>query len=59
MKCGFSGCKKPAKWEARKLWGKGSTLCTCDAHKPDASKRHASLQNLPFFYEVKPLGAQQ
>ncbi|HYE20946.1 MAG TPA: hypothetical protein VEA69_21045 [Tepidisphaeraceae bacterium] len=55
IKCGFSGCKKPAVWECRKLWGKGGVLFTCDQHKPDASKRPESLRHLPFFYEIKPL----
>lgn len=53
--CGFSGCKKPAKWACRQLWGKGGTLHTCDEHKPDPGKRPESLKHLPFFYEVKPL----
>lgn len=58
MKCAFRGCKKPARWQARKLWGKGGTLCTCDAHKPCAN-RPASMQHLPSFYEVKPLVAKK
>lgn len=53
--CGFAGCKWPAKWSCRKLWGKGDTLKTCDGHKPDPAKRPAALKGLPFFYEVKPL----
>lgn len=54
--CEFSGCKKPAQWECRKLFGDKSTIRTCDDHKPDANKRPARLKNLPFFYEVKPCG---
>ena len=55
QKCEFTGCKNRPRWSARKLFGKGGTICVCDAHKPDASKRPASLRHLPFFYEVKPL----
>ncbi len=54
-KCDFGGCKHEAKWNARKLFGKGDTLHTCDQHKPDASKRPPSLRRLPFFYEVTPI----
>jgi hypothetical protein len=56
QKCEFGGCGKPAAWVARKLWGKGGQLVTCDEHKPDASKRKESLRHLPFFYEVKAIG---
>jgi hypothetical protein len=54
-KCEFGGCEQEARWVARKLWGKGGQLVTCDEHKPDAEKRAPSLRHLPFFYEVKPL----
>jgi hypothetical protein len=59
MKCEFGGCKNEAKWECRKLWGKGGTLCTCDRHKPDASKRPESMRHLPSFYDVKPIGEKK
>ncbi len=55
MKCSFSGCKRQAKWSARKLFGKRDVLYTCDEHKPDASKRPASLRHLPMFYSVTAL----
>lgn len=55
MKCNFTGCKQPAKWECKQLWGKGGALLTCDEHKPDPAKRPESLKHLPFFYDVKPL----
>ena len=59
MKCSFTGCKREARWECRKLWGGGGTLHTCDAHKPDAAKRPESLRHLPFFYDVKLLEAKE
>jgi hypothetical protein len=54
-KCGFSGCKRPAVWSCRQLWGKGGTLLTCDEHKPDRANRPESLNRLPFFYDVQPI----
>lgn len=54
-KCEFTGCKHPAHWEARKLFGKGGAIFVCDRHKPDANKRPESLRHLPFFYDVKPV----
>lgn len=54
--CEVTGCKHEAKWEARKLFGKGGVIQVCDEHKPDASKRPESLKHLPFTYEVKPIG---
>jgi hypothetical protein len=55
MKCEFTGCKCEAKWRAEKLFGKGGAICTCDKHKPDASKRSEKTRNLPFFYKVTPI----
>lgn len=55
MKCDFTGCKHEAKWQAVKLFGDRKTLHVCDQHKPDASKRPASLKNVPMFYDVQPL----
>jgi hypothetical protein len=55
MKCEFSGCKKEARWDARKLWGKGGSIRVCDEHKPDAEKRPESLRKLPSFYDVRPI----
>ena len=59
MKCEFSGCKQPPKWECRKLWGQTNqpkgVILTCDEHKPDPEKRPANLKHLPFFYDVRPL----
>lgn len=53
--CEVSGCNKPRAWICTKLWGKGGTICTCDEHKPDASKRSESLRHLPSFYDIKPI----
>jgi hypothetical protein len=54
-RCGVAGCKRPARWSCRKLWGKGGVLLACDEHRPDASKRPPSLRHLPFFYDVQPV----
>lgn len=54
--CEFSGCKSKAAWRAHKLWGKGGTLCTCDAHKPGGRERPESLKHLPSFYRVEAIG---
>ena len=56
IKCEFCGCKQPAKWVARKLWGKGGEIRTCDAHKPGSARRPEGLKHLPNFYDVRPLG---
>ncbi len=58
MKCLFTGCRKPAVWECRKLWRAGS-IFTCDQHKPDPSSRPPTLQHLPFAYEVTPIETQE
>jgi hypothetical protein len=55
IKCDFTGCRCEARWEARKLFGKGGSLKVCDEHKPDRAKRPESQQNLPFFYDVQPI----
>jgi len=55
MTCEVKGCNRDAKWDARKLWGKGGSLNICDEHKPDADKRPESLRHLPFFYDVQPI----
>lgn len=55
MKCEFTGCKHEAKWQAVKLFGDRKTLHVCDQHKPDASKRPASLKNVPMYYEVRSI----
>jgi hypothetical protein len=54
-KCEFGGCKNRAVWSARKLWGKGGTLRTCDDHKPGSRERPASMQHLPSFYDITPI----
>lgn len=53
--CEFTGCKKPARWECKKLVGKGRMIWTCDDHKPDMANRPESLKHLPFTWEVRPL----
>ena len=58
-KCVCAGCKKPVAWEARKLWGKGGVIYTCDEHRPGGLPRPESLKNLPSFYEVMPIGREQ
>jgi hypothetical protein len=58
MRCEFKGCKHEARWTARKLWGKGGEIRTCDAHRPDPDKRSESLRHLPFFYRVEPIAGE-
>lgn len=53
--CEFAGCKEPARWDARKLWGKGGSIRTCNEHKP-GGKRPESMKHLPSFYDVRPIG---
>jgi hypothetical protein len=38
VKCDIKGCKHEAKWAARKLFGDGKVLHTCDGCKPDTAK---------------------
>ena len=37
-RCFFTGCSKPATHSARKLWGDGEVICTCEQHTPGRGK---------------------
>jgi hypothetical protein len=50
--CEFIGCNHKAAWLAHKLWGKGGTLRTCDAHKPGGDPRAVAGRA---FYRVEPI----
>lgn len=54
MECEFVGCKCKATTIAHKLWGKGGTLRTCDAHKPGSAGTHPIAQARPF-YRLEPI----
>lgn len=54
IKCEFGGCKHEARWIARKLWGKGGEIRTCDEHKPGAKAKPGQR----IFYDVKPVAKE-